>query len=155
MEEVFESENEVVVPKVKKPRKKRVVSEATKTRLRAQLKKGRETARLNRLKKKNAKGIKSKPKLVESKKVEDTPAEPTIKKKIIEKVAVVEKSIEKPIEKVADKPKPEPPPPKIIEEPRVVNKPLERSEPIPIPVKEPIPEPLPYQSTFKKARRKW
>ena len=51
MESVFENEKEVVAPKVKKPRKKRVVSEATKERLRAQLKKGRETARLNRLKK--------------------------------------------------------------------------------------------------------
>ena len=153
MEEVFESENEVVVPKVKKPRKKRVVSEATKTRLRAQLKKGRETARLNRLKKKNAKaGKKTESKVVVSKKVEDTPAEPTIKK-IIEKVAVVEKSIEKPIEKVADKSESQSTPK--VKEPRIVNRPLERSEPINIPVKEPIPEPLPYQSTFKKARRKW
>ena len=110
MEEVFESENEVNIPKVKKPRKKRVVSDATKERLRAQLKKGRETARLNRLKKKNAKaGIKSQAKTVVSKKVEDTP------------------------------------------KPGVVNKPLERTEPIAIQK----PEPLPYQSTFKNARRKW
>ena len=152
MEEVFESENEVVVPKVKKPRKKRVVSEATKERLRAQLKKGRETARLNRLKKKNAKaGIKSKPKLVASKKVEDTPEpkpepkpdpEPVVKKIIIEKVA-------EPKPEPKSEPKPELPPPKPKEEPRVVNKPLETTAPIPIVV------PLPYQSTFRKARRKW
>ena len=143
MEEVFESENEVNIPKVKKPRKKRVVSDATKERLRNQLKKGRETARLNRLKKKNAKaGIKSQAKTVVSKKVEDTPKpEPEPEPEpVIEKVA----------EPVAE-PKPEPPPPKIIEEPRVVNKPLERTEPIDIPK----PEPLPYQSTFKNARRKW
>ena len=145
MEEVFESENEVNIPKVKKPRKKRVVSDATKERLRAQLKKGRETARLNRLKKKNAKaGIKSQAKTVVSKKVEDTPKpEP-------EPEPEPEPVIEKVAEPVAE-PKPEPPPPKIKEEPRVVNKPLERTEPIAIPKL----EPLPYQSTFKNARRKW
>ena len=153
MEEVFESDA-VAVPKVKKPRKKRVVSEETKTRLRAQLKKGRETARLNRLKKKNAKaGKKTESKVVESKEVDSTP-EPVIKEKVkvVEKVAVVEKpkEIVKPIEK--EKPKEKPLPPPKVKEPMVVNKPIFKpSSPINIPK----PEPLPYQTTYRKSRRKW
>lgn len=146
MEEVFENDNDPKPLKEKKVRKKRVVSEDTKKRLRAQLKKGRATALANRKKKlaeKQAK-LKSPPKVVEVK--EEPPAETPTKE---------EPKVEQPPSPKKEVREKKPPTPKIKEEPRVVNTP-----PPPAPRMKPsppiaIPPPLEYQSTFKKMRRKW
>tara|TARA_R110002012_G_scaffold310971_2_gene519846 strand:- start:253 stop:726 length:474 start_codon:yes stop_codon:yes gene_type:complete len=157
MEEVFENDIDPKPLKEKKVRKKRVVSEDTKKRLRAQLKKGRATALANRKKKlaeKQAK-LKSPPKVVE---VEEEPPTETPTKEVSNEEFQDKKNKKydvtpppSPKKEVREK---KPPTPKIKEEPRVVNTPppaprLKPSPPIA------IPPPLEYQSTFKKMRRKW
>ena len=146
MEDVFENDSDPKPIKEKKVRKKRQVSEATKKRLREQLKKGRATALANRKrklaeKKSNKKSadivtdtVKEKPPVMAPVPKEETKVEPPPSPK---KEVVVNK----------------PPTPKIKEEPRVVNTPA----PVPRIISEPIniPPPLEYQSTFKKMKRKW
>ena len=147
--DVIENDSDPKPLKEKKVRKKRQVSEATKERLRAQLKKGRATAMANRKKKLAAKKEKSKkistpiitePIKEESPVMKPTPEEEPIKEKprSPKKEVIVEK----------------PPPSQNKETPTVVN-----TAPAPAPriISKPIniPPPLSYQSTFKKMKRKW
>ena len=147
MEDVFENDSDPKPIREKKVRKKREVSEATKKRLREQLKKGRATALANRKRKlaekksnKKSADIVTAPIKEESVAVEKpVPKEETKEERppSLKKEVVVEK----------------PPTPKIKEEPRVVNTPA----PVPRIISEPIniPPPLTYQSTFRKMKRKW
>ena len=162
MDEVFENNDIPVIAKTK-VKKKRQNTEATKKRLREQLKKGRETARLNRLKKKKAKESKnkSKPKVEAVQKepvsepiTQEEPKQekPKVAKVKVAKVAKVEVAPVEEKEVVVNKPST----PKIKEEPRIVEKPLpaltqinNMSAPID------IPPPLKYQSTFRAMKRKW
>ena len=145
MEEVFENDSDPKPLKEKKVRKKRQVSEATKKRLREQLKKGRATALANR-----------KRKLAEKK--SNKKSADIVTAPIKEESVVVKEPVQKEETKVEPPPSPKevvvnkPPTPKV-KEPRVVNTPT----PVPRIISEPIkiPPPLPYQSTFKKMKRKW
>ena len=152
MEEVFENDPKPL--KEKKIRKKRVVSEETKKRLRAQLAKGRATALANRKKKLAAKNAKKKPEIKSPPKVVEPIKEELVSTK--EPVPKEEPKIESPRSTKKEVVVNKPPPPKIKEEPKVVDTPAPPaavrpriSEPIP------IPPPLEYQSTFRKMRRKW
>tara|TARA_R110000782_G_scaffold66401_3_gene134656 strand:+ start:325 stop:816 length:492 start_codon:yes stop_codon:yes gene_type:complete len=163
MDEVFENNEEPVIAKTK-VKKKRQNTEETKKRLREQLKRGRETARLNRLKKKKAKDLKNKPKpkveTVEKEPVSEpiTQEEPKQEKPKVEKVkkiAVLKKVEVAPVEEkevVVNIPSP----PKIKEEPMIVETPLPALKQINSmspPIN--IPPPLKYQSTFRSMKRKW
>ena len=148
MEDVFENDSDPKPIKEKKVRKKREVSEATKKRLREQLKKGRATALANR-----------KRKLADKKEKSKKISTPIITEPI-KKESPVMAPVPKEEPKVEPPPSPKkevvvnkPPTPKIKEEPRVVNTPA----PVPRIISEPIniPPPLAYQSTFRKMKRKW
>tara|TARA_R110000796_G_scaffold88214_2_gene189933 strand:+ start:1131 stop:1577 length:447 start_codon:yes stop_codon:yes gene_type:complete len=148
MDDVFENDKDPKPLKEKKIRKKRVVSEETKKRLRAQLAKGRATALANRnAKKAKNKKIKSESKVVEPvKEVAATAKEPEIKEtpKPAKKEVIAVQSPPKPKEEpmiVNSQPTPKPEP--RIEKPIIISQPID------------IPPPLEYQSTFKKMRRKW
>jgi len=147
MEDVFENDSDPKPIREKKVRKKREVSEATKKRLREQLKKGRATALANR-----------KRKLAEKK--SNKKSADIVTAPIKEESVAVEKPVPKEETKEERPPSPKkevvvekPPTPKIKEEPRVVNTPA----PVPRIISEPIniPPPLTYQSTFRKMKRKW
>mgnify|MGYP003664204496 CR=1 FL=1 len=147
MDDVFENDKDPKPLKEKKIRKKRVVSEETKKRLRAQLAKGRATALANR----NAKKAKNKKIKSESKVIDTVKEEPPIKEPEIKETP---KPAKKEVIAVQSPPKPK-------EEPMIVNsQPTPKPEPRiekPIIISQPIdiPPPLEYQSTFKKMRRKW
>jgi hypothetical protein len=146
MEDVFENDSDPKPIKEKKVRKKRQVSEATKKRLREQLKKGRATALANRKRKlAEKKSNKKSADIV----IDTVKEEPPIKEPVLTKETKVEPPPSPKKEVVVNKP----PTPKIKEEPRVVNTPA----PVPRIISEPIniPPPLEYQSTFKKMKRKW
>ncbi len=151
MEEVFETDPKPL--KEKKVRKKRVVSEATKKRLRAQLAKGRATALANRKKKLAAKNAKlKKPEIKSPPKVVDTVKEVAVSaaKEPIPKKDIEETPKEVTVNKATT--------PKIKEEPKVVDTPAPPANPVVNKIiLEPIamPPPLEYQSTFRKIRRKW
>ena len=142
MDEVFEKpdiENKIEAPEVapeaapeaevapKKKKKYKPMSDERKATLRAQLAKGRATARANRIKKKKAAELKAARALI-TEADGDSPRKAPVKKE----------------------PKPEP-----VEAPitqKIINP--EPSKPIPIPPK-PNPTPLPYQRAIKTSRRLW
>ena len=148
MEEVFENDSDPKPIKEKKVRKKRVVSEETKKRLREQLKKGRATALANRKRKLAEKKEKSK-------KISTPIITDTVKKEspVKDPEPVKETKVEPPPpsqkkEEVVNTPSP----PKV-KEPMIVKTPTPAPRIITKPIN--IPPPLPYQSTFKKMKRKW
>ena len=148
MDEVFENDTDPKPLKEKKIRKKRVVSEATKKRLREQLKKGRATALANR-----------KRKLAEKKEKSNKKSVNIVTAPIKEESVVVSEPVpkEEPIKEKPRSPKKEevvntPSPPKV-KEPMIVKTPTPAPRIISEPIK--IPPPLEYQSTFRKMKRKW
>ena len=148
MDEVFENDTDPKPLKEKKIRKKRVVSEATKKRLREQLKKGRATALANRKRKLAEKKEKS------NKKSVNIVTAPIKEESVVvsEPVPIKETKVERPPSPKKEEVVNTPSPPKV-KEPMIVKTPTPAARIISKPIN--IPPPLEYQSTFRKMKRKW